>query len=307
MIVVAGEALVDLIVQPDGRLTPVLGGGPYNTARAIGRLGVPVEWLGGLSGDAFGRELEAGLVADGVSLHLVQRTCRPTTLALAEVDHEGAASYTFYVDGTSAPLLVAARSERWPSRHISAVHAGTLGLVLEPMTTTVEAMLGALPDDAIVMIDPNCRPSITSDPEGYRRRVARVLARADIVKVSTDDLAYLRPDDDVATAAAWIATSGPRVVLLTDGAGPLSVLVGGAKSLVVVPQVTVVDTVGAGDTFGGAVLAYLVHAGVSRADLAQSDIVLAAARFGVRAAALTCQRAGADPPTLVELGGWPAA
>ena len=106
VIVVAGEALIDLIVLPDGRLVPAPGGGPYNTARAIARLEVPVAWIGGLSSDRFGRMLEAGLVRDGVSLDLVQRTDLPTTLALAELDEDGVAAYRFYVDGTSAPAVV---------------------------------------------------------------------------------------------------------------------------------------------------------------------------------------------------------
>ena len=109
MIVVAGEALVDLIARPDGTIAAVPGGGPYNAARAIGRLGVPVAWIGVLSSDRFGRELEAGLTADGVALDLVQRTDLPTTLALAELDASGAATYRFYTDGTSAPALVPAR------------------------------------------------------------------------------------------------------------------------------------------------------------------------------------------------------
>ena len=105
MIVVAGDALVDLIVRPDGELVPVGGGGPYNAVRAIARLGVECCWIGGLSADRFGRMLEAGLAADGVSLDLAQRTDLPTTLALAELDEHGTATYRFYTEGTSAPAV----------------------------------------------------------------------------------------------------------------------------------------------------------------------------------------------------------
>lgn len=308
MIVVAGEALVDLIVQPDGRLVPVAGGGPYNAARAIARLGVPATWAGGLSSDRFGRMLEAGLAADGVSLVLAQRTDRPTTLALAELDEHGAAAYRFYVEGTSAPELQAGPLAGGLPAGTRAVHAGTLGFVLEPMATTLEGLVASLPDGVLLMVDPNCRPSITPDPAAYRARMARVLARADVVKVSTDDLAFLVPGAAAADAVRWIQGHGSMVVLLTDGGRAVAVHAGGVVHAVPVPPVRVVDTVGAGDTFGGAFLACLVHDGRARADFAvERDVegLLRAVRFAVRAAGMVCGRTGADPPRLADVGGWP--
>jgi fructokinase len=305
VIVVAGEALVDLIARPDGTIAAVPGGGPYNAARAIGRLGVPVAWAGSLSSDRFGRELEAGLTADGVALDLVQRTALPTTLALAEVDASGAATYRFYTDGTSAPALLpgALGGAVPPGTH--AMHAGTLGFVLEPLATTLTALIATLPDDVLLLVDPNCRPSIVRDPAAYRSRMTHVLARADVVKVSVEDLGFLRPGEDLATGVAWLASLGPTVILVTDGGDAVRVVTGGAVHDVAVPQIDVVDTVGAGDTFGGAALACLVHDGVTRGTLG-AHAATRAARFGVRAAALACTRAGANPPTLAELGGWPA-
>lgn len=302
MIVVAGEALVDLIVRADGSLVAVPGGGPYNAARAIGRLGVPVAWIGGLSSDRWGRDLEAGLVADGVSLALVQRTEDPTTLALAELDADGAASYRFYTERTSAPAVLPGPLAGGLPAGTRALNAGTLGFVLEPMASTLEGLVAALPDDVLLLVDPNCRPSITRDRDGYRARMERVLRRADVVKASTEDLAFLRPGEAPLDAAAWIASLGARAVLVTDGGGALRVLVDGDVVTVDVPRVAVVDTVGAGDTFGGATLACLVHEGATRTSLS-ADAVTRAARFGVRAAAITCTRAGANPPALGELGG----
>jgi fructokinase len=307
VIVVAGDALVDLIVRPGGEVVPVRGGGSYNTARAIGRLGVPVAWSGGLSDDHLGRWLEAGLAEDGVSLSLAQRTGLPTTLALAELDERGTATYRFYVDGTSAPAVEARAGAPAVPGGTRAVHAGTLGFVLEPMATTLEAMVASLPGDVLLMVDPNCRPSVTRDPAGYRARITRVLARADVVKVSTDDLAYLVPDESSEAAAAWVEALGPRAVLVTDGGQPVRVRVGGRVHDVETPRIEVVDTVGAGDTFGGAFLACLVHDGARGRHVADDDdAVLRAARFAVRASAIVCGRAGANPPTLAELGGWPA-
>ncbi len=306
MIVVVGEALVDLIVRADGSVVAVPGGGPYNTARAIARLGEDVAWVGGLSSDRFGRELEAGLVADGVSLDLVQRTERPTTLALAELDADGAATYRFYTEGTSAPAVLPEALSDGLRGGVRALHAGTLGFVLEPMATTLVGLVDDLPDDVLLMVDPNCRPSITHDPEAYRARIARVLARADVVKVSTDDLAFLVPGAEPMDAAAHVAALGAHSVLMTDGGRPVRVLAGGTVTEIEVPRVEIVDTVGAGDTFGGAALASLVHAGVTRRTL-DADAIVRATRFGVRASAIACTRAGANPPTLAELGGWPAA
>ncbi len=306
MIVVAGDALVDLIVRADGSITAVPGGGPYNSARAIGRLGMPVSWIGGLSSDRFGRDLEAGLAGAGVDLSMAQRTELPTTLALAEIGVDGAASYRFYTDATSAPSVHPEPLAAGLPADTEAVLTGTLGFVLEPMATTLEGLVAALPPDLPLMVDPNCRPSITRDPDAFRARLTRVLARTDVVKVSTEDLAFLLPGASVNAAIAWVQAVGPRVVLVTDGAAPVRVVVDGVEHAVAAPQVEVVDTIGAGDTFGGAFLACLVQGGGGRHSAGDPDAVLRAARFAVRASAFVCERAGANPPTLAELGGWPA-
>jgi fructokinase len=155
------------------------------------------------------------------------------------------------------------------------------------------------------MLDPNARPSITRDAGAWRARIGRILARADIVKASTEDLEYLRPGDTPEAAAAWVQAQGPAVVLVTDGSRPVRVLAGATTESVPAPPVDVVDTVGAGDTFGGAFLACLVHDRVAPDGLRDQATVLRAARFAVRASAAVCARAGANPPTLDELGGWP--
>ena len=307
MIVVAGDALVDLIVRADGSITAVPGGGPYNSARAVGRLGMPVSWIGGLSSDRFGRDLEAGLTGAGVDLAMAQRTELPTTLALAEIGADGAASYRFYTDATSAPAVLPEPLAAGLPVDTDAVLTGTLGFVLEPMATTLEGMVAALSPDVLLMIDPNCRPSITREPDAFRARLTRVLARTDVVKVSTEDLEFLLPGASVNAAVAWVQAIGPRVVLVTDGAAPVRVVVDGVEHAVAAPQVEVVDTIGAGDTFGGAFLACLVQGGGWRHSAGDPDAVVRAARFAVRASAFVCQRAGANPPTLAELGGWPPA
>lgn len=307
LIVVAGEALIDLIVRPDGEIVPIAGGSPFNSVRAIARLGVPASWIGGLSDDRFGRMLERRLAEDGVGRDQVQRTDLPTTLALAELGADGAATYHFYTEGTSAPAVLPGPLAGGVAATARAFLTGSLGLVLEPMASTLEAVALAVPADRIVMLDPNARPSITRDPAAWRARMARIMARADIVKASAEDLEYLRPGESTEASAAWVQAQGPAVVLVTDGSRPVRVVTGEGTELVVAPAVDVVDTVGAGDTFGGAFLACLVREGVGPGGLADASTVLRAARFAVRASAFVCGRAGANPPTLADLGGWPGA
>ena len=175
------------------------------------------------------------------------------------------------------------------------------------MASTLESVALGVPADRIVMLDPNARPSITRDPDAWRARIARVMARADIVKASTEDLEYLRPGESLEASAAWAKAQGPAVVLVTDGSRPVRILTAEGTQLVEAPPVAVVDTVGAGDTFGGAFLACLVNEGVGPDGLGDTATVLRAARFAVRASAFVCGRAGANPPTLAELGGWPRA
>lgn len=298
-LLVVGEALVDLILAPDGSTRAVPGGGPFNLARAAARLGAATAFGGGVSDDAFGRRIAALLEADGVALPLPPRRGLPTTLALAELDAGGAATYHFYVEGTSAAAVEVGELALGPE--VTALAVGTLGLVLEPVATAVEALVAAASDDVIVMVDPNCRPQIIRDEDAYRARLARVLRRADVVKVSGDDLAWLEPASEPLDAARDLVAAGARVVLFTDGADAVRVLLPDAEAVVAVPPVPVVDTVGAGDTFGGAFLAFWTTAGRTRDDLADLDLVRATVERAVVAAGITCTRPGADPPHLADL------
>lgn len=307
LIVVAGEALIDIIVDVDGGLRAVPGGGPYNTARTIARLGGDVAFVGRISVDRFGRVLRANLEADGVVIERVVATDDPTTLAVAELDARGTASYQFYLDGTSAAGLTDADTPDVLSTDVVAVHVGTLGLVLQPTGTTIERLIHAAGPDILVMLDPNCRPSATRDAAAFRARITTIARRADVVKVSDDDLRFLDPGLAPDLAIQRLLDLGVRVVLRTDGGRSVEIRTASERASVPVPNVAVVDTVGAGDAFGGAFLASWISAGHGRAELESIDNVLESVRYAIRVAALTCTRAGAEPPTAAELAAWSPA
>jgi fructokinase len=301
MIVVAGEALIDILVQPDGRLTAVPGGGPFNTARTIGRLGGQVAFLGRLSTDRFGGILRDGLTESGVDLSLAEATDAPTTLAIAELDDAGAASYRFHTTDTSAAALSADAVEAALARRPRAVHLGTLGLALEPVADVLAAAIPAIGVETLVMLDPNCRPRVIRERAAYLDRLDRIMTRADVVKVSIDDLAYLAPDRSPTHAAQAFLDRGVSVVLVTDGPGPVLIVAATGVSQLPTPAVSIVDTVGAGDAFGGGFLARWSERGSGREDLADSEGVRDAVAFAIAVAVRTCQRAGADPPRRADL------
>jgi fructokinase len=304
MIVVAGEALMDLILHPDGRLAAVPGGGPFNTARTIARLGGAVAFLGRLSTDRFGGVLREALVGDGVDVSFATSTDDPTTLAVAELDGGGAATYRFHTAETSAPGLTPETVRSALAERPAALHVGTLGLVLEPMAAALAEGVAGVGDETLVMLDPNCRAAVIRDRAAYLERLGAVMARADVVKVSGDDLDYLAPGVVAREAARGLLDRGPSVVLLTDGGRGVAVITRAWAVELAVPAVPVVDTVGAGDSFGGGFLARWIERGLGRAELADEVAVAEAATRAIEVASVTCQRAGADPPRRAELD-WP--
>jgi fructokinase len=291
MIAVIGEALIDLVARPDGALVPRPGGAAFNTARTLGRLAYPVTYVGRLADDGFGVLLRDSLSRDGVRVEVASLTSDPTSLALVDLDDAGSPRFRFYLTGTSVPGLAAIALPA----DVTAVHAGSLALVVEPIASAIELLLTRdLPPDMLVMIDPNCRPAAVADRAGYRERMFRILRRADIVKVSSEDLAYLFPGLPLREALAALP---PALILVTDGPRPArAVLPSGEEVVADVPAVDVVDTIGAGDAFGGAFLGSIAGSGLN-----SSAAVRAALRLAVEVAAVTCTRVGAEPPWRAEL------
>jgi len=301
VITVAGEALIDLIVNPAGHVDPRLGGGPFNVTRAVARLGQPAAFLGRLSGDRFGRLMRADLDRHGVLVAIETPADAPTTLALVDVDPAGVPGYHFYLAGTSAAAV--GPGEAVLPAGTTALHVGSLGLVMEPVGTSLEQLVAALPDGVAVMLDPNCRPGAIASRQAYLDRLGRVLRRVDVVKTSTEDLAYLFPGQDAAAGAAALGGNGPACVLVTDGAAPVRAVAGGREIRAEVPAAPVVDTVGAGDAFGGAFLTWWTGNGLGQADLRDPDAVRSAAQAAIYASVVTCTRRGAEPPWAAELAG----
>ncbi|MFB1048841.1 carbohydrate kinase family protein [Streptomyces chrestomyceticus] len=313
MIVVAGEALIDLVPSsqsPSGdgplpALLPRRGGGPYNTALALGRLGSPAAFCSRVSTDTFGEELLRGLRADGVDTSLVQRGTEPTTLAVADISPDGSAGYGFYADGTADRLFTLPAELPAAAR---AVSFGTCSMVLEPGASAYEALLRRSAQQGIfTALDPNIRAGLIGDPDAYRARFRAWLPHVTLLKLSEEDADWLAGAEGVAAAVKdWLA-AGPAAVVLTRGGDGLSVLTpGGAEIAVPGAQVEVADTIGAGDTVNAALLHRLdAHGALSPDTLAAlspyawRDIL----GFAARAAAVTCSRPGAQPPYATELVG----
>ncbi|MFQ6146868.1 carbohydrate kinase family protein [Streptomyces seoulensis] len=301
MIVVAGEALIDLVPQGAGALAdlkPALGGGPYNTAVALGRLGSPAAFCSRLSRDAFGRALLDGLRCAGVDVRAVQRGAEPTTLALATVGDDGSAAYSFYVDGTADRLF---ETPAALPAGVRAVSFGTCSLVLEPGASAYEELMrGAAAEGVFTALDPNIRAGLIPDADAYRARFRGWLPSVSLLKLSAEDARWLG-----GTPREWLA-AGPSAVVITHGGDGLTAYTAdGAEYAVPGEKTEVVDTIGAGDTVNAALLHGLAALDALRAD----DLVgLGAAgwtrllRFAARAAAITCSRAGAEPPYAAEVG-----
>lgn len=303
MILVCGEALMDVLVDADGRQHPVPGGGPFNTARALARLGVPAAFLGRLSDDAYGQRLAGELIAAGARLDFASRGPEPTTVALAEVDPTGVAHYEFHTEGTSAQNLTLEMLPLCLGPDGEGLHVGTLGLVLEPMATTLVELVRRERDRRLVMVDPNIRSQLISDRSRYRCRLEDELFPAStIVKASDQDLAWLYPNLDVDAACARILARGPRLAIATLGERGAFGLAHRARVHVSVPPVDVVDTIGAGDVFGAALLAWLHDHQLLRPDLYLTTCELEAAlAFACLAASWSCTQTGAVSPSRRDL------
>lgn len=308
MILCCGEALIDMIPTPtetgsDG-FVPHSGGAVFNTAIALGRLGVPVGMLTGLSSDMFGRQLADGLAASHVDTSYVITSERPTTLAFVHL-RDGHATYNFFDENTAGRMLA---PDDLPdlSSGVSSLYFGGISLACEPGANTYATLLEREGKDRAVMLDPNIRPQFIQDADAYRARLDRMMARTDIVKVSDEDLDWILPAPlSLVEKVRQLQKKGPSIVILTRGGeGATAFLPDGAELSVPAHKADIVDTVGAGDTFNAGVLAKLHELGAlqkPRLRTLPANTLRAALEHGARVAAVTVSRAGANPPWANEL------
>lgn len=307
MILSCGEALIDMLprtsTQGEAAFAPYAGGAVFNTAIALGRLGAPSAFFSGVSNDMLGEILADTLTASQVDTSYLARSDRPTTVAFVKLVN-GQATYAFYDEMTAGRLLSVDQLPVLPAS-VNALFFGGISLVNDPAASTYEALQARECATRVTMIDPNIRPGFIAGKEGeYRARIERMIGRADIVKLSDEDLHWLEGKGDVVTLARRLLSLGPKVVFITEGAAGARAVTATQDRFVAATKVTVADTVGAGDTFNAGALAALHEAGVltKHALGALGDDVLdAALSLGTRAAAVTVSRPGANPPWRNEL------
>ncbi len=292
MIASCGEAVRDLL--PDGSVH--LGGSPFNVARGLARLGVPSAFLGALPGGPAAEPFLSALREAGGSLAFVQRVAQPLLDAAVE-ETAGALSYRFAPEDSADLHLVTPQLAG-----VTALHVGSLALARLPVAAVVEAAAEVFP--GALSLDPNARPTLISDPSAWRSRLRRIAARADLVKLSTEDSVALSPGRAPAALAAELLALGVGAVVLTDGAaGCRLFLRAGSLALSAVP-VEVVDAVGAGDSFMAGLLCALALAGwLTRGALraAAPGELEPALGFALAAAAASCARSGPYAPTRAEV------
>lgn len=305
MIIACGEALIDMLPRTstlgEPAFAPHAGGSVFNTAVALGRLGARSGFFSGISTDIMGQILTGRLDESGVDYRYCARSARPTTLALVQLQ-DGQASYAFYDENTAGRMLEV--SDLPPEGAASAWFFGGISLVSEPCGSTYEALQAREAPHAVTMLDPNIRPGSISDEAGYRARILRMIARADIVKLSDEDMHWIMGGGALDALARAMLERGPSLICVTEGKKGARAFTRTGEVSVASPAVTVVDTVGAGDTFNAGLLAALDgHGRLTKPALATLDegALTAALTLGTRAAAITVGRAGANPPWKAEL------
>jgi fructokinase len=307
MILCCGEALIDMLPRHstagEPAFAPYAGGAVFNTAIALGRLGAPVEFFSGLSTDLFGQQIMRVLNESGAGTRYAHFANRPTTLAFVDLK-DGQASYVFYDEGTAGRML---SPQDLPELgdDVSALLFGAISLIPEPCGSTYEALMAREHRKRVTMLDPNIRPGFIHDRERHADRMRRMMAMADIVKVSDEDLAWFGESGSPEEVVQRWLNNGPKLVVLTQG-GKGAIGYTRDHAVSVAPRrVEVVDTVGAGDTFNAGLLASLHEQGLMTKTALASlsrEVIAAALELGAKAAAITVSRAGANPPWRHELG-----
>lgn len=307
MILCCGEALIDMLPREttlkENGFAPYAGGAVFNTAIALGRLEQPTAFFTGLSDDMMGDILRDTLRKSKVDFSYCATLSRPTTIAFVKLV-DGHASYAFYDENTAGRMITEADLPAL-GEDCEALHFGAISLIPEPCGSTYEALLVREHAKRVISLDPNIRPGFIKDKASHMARIRRMAAMSDIVKFSDEDLAWFGLQGDEETLARHWLHHGAKLVVVTRGAQGAAGYTANHKVTVPSEKVTVVDTVGAGDTFDAGVLASLKKQNLLTKDqvanLSQDQIANALA-LGAKAAAVTVSRAGANPPFANEIG-----
>ena len=307
MFLTCGEALVDMIaVEIGGRrlFEPVIGGSPLNVALGLARLGRRVAHLTRLSSDPFGEEIAAFMDREGIDRRFAARSPRPSTLVHVMLDRHGVPRYAFHLEGAADRSMTLGDLPADLPAEIDAIHFGSISLLLEPTATTLRALMRREATRRFIALDPNIRPAVTPDPAAVLDRFDELLAHADLIKASSEDVAFLHPGEGPEEVAARWSRSGPAMAVVTDGERGVVAAIGGRTIVVPARPVAVLDTVGAGDGFQAALLDRLAARGLlTRGALAAAAIedLRPALDFAAAAATLACGRRGADLPRAAEV------
>lgn len=302
MIVCCGEALIDFLPREGGTYQPLNGGSIFNTAIALGRLGVATGFFSGLSTDFFGDSLKQGLKASGVDLKYVKVWDRPTTLAFVKFDG-GHARYSFFDDNSASRMLVKKDLPKLAAK-VTALHFGSISLIPEPGGATLEVLMKRETKTRVISLDPNIRPSLIKDRRSHLARLNRLIAMCDILKISDEDVKWMTGKTDLTGAARKWLKAGAKIVAITKGGEGVEAFTKRFAISLPAVKVKLADTVGAGDTFTAGLLAALAKANrLTKPHLAAigEEALREALSFAAQAAAITCSRPGADPPWAREL------
>ena len=294
---VTGEVLIDLIPEGSDR-KPIVGGGPANTAKALAKIGIDIQFIDGISTDDYGQMAKDELVASGVKLDYVKFSDKPTCLAIVSLSDSGSASYKFVIENTATFDFTSDWLPNPKSEGPSLLHIGTLATAIEPGASVIFEWAQSVAKVAPIVFDPNIRPAVIGDRKQYVAQVERWVSISSAVKVSDEDIKWLYPTLEIDHVVNnWLA-KGPSLIVVTYGDKGLAGYRVGEKISVDAIKVAVADTVGAGDTVGAILVEAIVKDGIDTLSGVRLEIML---KRAAKAAAITVSRSGANPPTLKEI------
>jgi fructokinase len=294
---VTGEVLIDLI--PDGSdRTPIVGGGPANTAKALSKLGIDVQFIDGISTDVYGQMAKGELVSSSVKLDYVKFSDKPTCLAIVSLSDSGSASYEFVIENTATFDFTPDWLPNPQTERPALLYIGTLATVIEPGGSVLFEWTQSVAKVSPIVFDPNIRSAVICERTQYVMQVERWVSISSSVKVSDEDIRWLYPNLDIDHVVNnWLA-KGPSLIVVTYGDKGLAGYRVGEKVSVDAVIVAVADTVGAGDTVGAILVEAIVKDGLDTLSGVRLETML---KRAAKAAAITVSRSGANPPTLKEI------